>query len=105
MDIQYIISIIAIVASIIYLIVKVPRYFLKYPDPKDLLITNMLSFIISFCILIDVRRFNSIMVACVLVVTGISLLIHLVLWSRLLNPKLWHKIFDRSKIYQERKDK
>ena len=98
MDIQHIIVIVAVLASIVYISIKVPRYFRKYPDPKDLVITNTLSFITSFCILYDVRNFHQIIVVVVLVVTGISLLIHLVLWFRLLNPKLWHKLFDKSKI-------
>lgn len=104
MDIQHIIIVAVVLMSIVYIGTKVPRYFLKYPDPKDLVITNTLSFIISFCILYDVRNFHPITVVFVLVFTGTSLLIHLVLWFRLLNPKLWHKLFDNSKMYQERKD-
>lgn len=105
MDIQYIISVIAILVSTVYIIVKVFRYLRKYPNPEDLFITNMLSFITSFCVLIDIKRFDPFMTGFVLAVTGISLLIHLVLWFRVSNPKLWDKFFDRNKIYQERKDK
>lgn len=98
MDIQHIIVVVAVLVSIVYISIKVPRYFRKYPDPKDLVITNTLSFITSFCILYDVRSFHSVTVVLVLVFIGTSLLIHLVLWFRLLNPKLWHKLFDNSKI-------
>lgn len=98
MDIQHIIIVAVVLVSIVYIGTLVPRYFLKYPDPKDLAITNTLSFITSFCILYDVRNFHTITVVLVLVFTGTSLLIHLVLWFRLLNPKLWHKFFDKIKI-------
>lgn len=98
MDIQHIIVAVAVLISTVYICTKVPKYFRKYPDPKDLVITNTLSFITSFCVLYDVRSFHPVTVVFVLVVTGASLFIHLILWFRLLNPKLWDKIFDKSKI-------
>lgn len=105
MDIQYIITVVVLLASTVYIIIKVMEYLKEYPKILDLPITTMLSFITSLAVLSEIRRLNTIIVVYVLVVTSVSLLIQLVLLLRLVNPKLWHKLFDRSKIYQERKEK